>query len=76
MPTDPYRTHPNPARGRLREVLLQRLGTHVRRQPSTGSSGERTPPLPTFGGSGLLDGVNLGSNAALLEAMGDEIQAS
>ncbi len=33
---------------------------------------EATVPLPVYGGSGVLPGVDLASNAALLERMEDE----
>lgn len=75
MSADPSPTQPKPERGRLREVFRRRLLTRIHRQPPTGLSGALVP-LPVFGGYGSLDGVNLNSNAALLEAMDDEIQAN
>lgn len=40
-------------------------------EPERPASGP-PPPLPTFGGSGVMPGVDLGSNAALRELMDDE----
>lgn len=33
---------------------------------------EALPPLPTFGGSGVVQGIDLTSNAALRDAMDDD----
>jgi hypothetical protein len=33
-----------------------------------------TQPLPVFGGSGVLPGVDLSSNAALLDVMDEDVQ--
>jgi hypothetical protein len=41
---------------------------------STTASGAALPPLPTFGGSGVLPGIDLASNAALRDSMDEDVE--
>jgi len=38
------------------------------------SSGNELVPLPTFGGSGVLPGIDLASDAALRDAMEEDVE--
>ena len=55
----------------IAEVIEDALRTAMTERPGGGST--ELPPLPTFGGSGVLPGIDLASNAGLLEAMEEDL---